>query len=522
MSRQKNKVSSLLNKSRESAILAINIYNNPSTVFRSGGFIVLMHIAWTSLFHAIFEKKGIRYYHKDPKDRRRYLRIDGELKAWELSRCAKEYFKNEMNPKYQNICFFIGLRNKIEHRFMPSIDPMIFGECQAYLMNYEEILTMEFGNEFALADTLLFALQYSRIKTDTQKKAIKTMQSKSFKILKSYIDDFRNNLSTETLSNPEFSFRVFLIPKPANHQSSADSTIEFIKYDPSNQEEMRKYEHLVALIKEKKISSEIILSNNISKEKKEVLLVDRGNTNFTPVVGITRDLSKASGILVVEKLSEDIFNDINGIIEASSILYKRFDEFPMSERAFYFVYSGRENILDEEKAELLLKNGYQRYMPSYYWLSRIDKNKVRHFLEEAFVSMGQKFYSIMRLIVATEKESWINTLSLKSKEYDNLSQKPNWYWHFKKISDKEKNLPKIYLATQLHPNQTLFNYRAKELVNSFELANNLLTSMCLGYSKAEHFDRTQLRLLDVIVYYEVLKDHIPDVDSDWKDQFLKT
>lgn len=47
-------VKNCLNKARESALLAVETYNKPATSFKSGGYIVLMCIAWTSLFHAIF------------------------------------------------------------------------------------------------------------------------------------------------------------------------------------------------------------------------------------------------------------------------------------------------------------------------------------------------------------------------------------------------------------------------------------------------------------------------------------
>ena len=43
-----------LDKARDSALLAVEVYNKPAVKFKSGGYITLMIIAWTSLFHAIF------------------------------------------------------------------------------------------------------------------------------------------------------------------------------------------------------------------------------------------------------------------------------------------------------------------------------------------------------------------------------------------------------------------------------------------------------------------------------------
>ena len=44
----------LIKKSRESALSAVQIFNNPNILFKSETYIVLMIIAWTYLLHAYF------------------------------------------------------------------------------------------------------------------------------------------------------------------------------------------------------------------------------------------------------------------------------------------------------------------------------------------------------------------------------------------------------------------------------------------------------------------------------------
>ena len=46
----------LLAKSKESALCAIRVFNDPHVSFKSETFIVLMNIAWTYLLHAYPEK----------------------------------------------------------------------------------------------------------------------------------------------------------------------------------------------------------------------------------------------------------------------------------------------------------------------------------------------------------------------------------------------------------------------------------------------------------------------------------
>lgn len=90
MKLRKGKTKSILDASIDSALLAVEIYNKPRTTFRSAGFITMMIMAWTRLFHAHFNSIiGDRYYYK--KKNGRYDTVDGEKKAWELTTCIKKY-----------------------------------------------------------------------------------------------------------------------------------------------------------------------------------------------------------------------------------------------------------------------------------------------------------------------------------------------------------------------------------------------------------------------------------------------
>ena len=62
--------SELVKKSREAAIAAVQIFNNPSMLFKSELFIVLMVIAWTYLLHAYYKKKCIDYRYVAKEGRR--------------------------------------------------------------------------------------------------------------------------------------------------------------------------------------------------------------------------------------------------------------------------------------------------------------------------------------------------------------------------------------------------------------------------------------------------------------------
>ncbi|MBB6062801.1 hypothetical protein HNP65_001253 [Thermosipho japonicus] len=49
----------------------------------------------------------------------------------------------------------------------------IFGECQAMLINYENLIEKEFGEKYALKENLVFALQFSSYYKEKQKQALR-------------------------------------------------------------------------------------------------------------------------------------------------------------------------------------------------------------------------------------------------------------------------------------------------------------------------------------------------------------
>lgn len=236
-----------LEKATDSAMLAVEVYNKPATKFRSGGFIVLMCIAWTSLFHAIFLRDRKKPFHKTQKGR--YIKIDGDFKAWELSHCFDEHFGGTASAVRDNLRFMVGLRNKIEHRSMPELDHHIFGECQACLFNFEDMLVKEFGARHAMNESLALALQFSHLRNADQDKAIQALRKPLQKAVSDYLSRFRSSLSGDISQDMQFSYRVFLIPKIANQPLQGDVAIEFVKYDPSKPDEMLQYEKITALIK---------------------------------------------------------------------------------------------------------------------------------------------------------------------------------------------------------------------------------------------------------------------------------
>ncbi|HOD62301.1 MAG TPA: DUF3644 domain-containing protein [Bacilli bacterium] len=245
-----NTVKVSLNKAIDSALLAIETYNKPAVKFKSGGYIVLMIIAWTSLFHSIFFRKKIKPFYKDKTKKNRYEKRDGDYVYWELSKCIKEYFKGDTNnPIRKNLEFFIPLRNMIEHKSLPEIDANIFAECQALILNFDKILEKEFGDKYCIRESLSFALQLF-----PSSKSLKTAvtANKEAKKVVQFINSYRSTISTDILESGEYSFKAFLI-QVSNHNSKDSLPIQFIRYDKLSEQEKKNINRVAALIKNKLI-----------------------------------------------------------------------------------------------------------------------------------------------------------------------------------------------------------------------------------------------------------------------------
>lgn len=219
----------LVTKSRESALLAVQVYNNPVLQFRTPSFIVHMVIAYTALFHAIFEEEGTdyRYYGNEGA----VIKSDGEDKLWELTKCIDMYWKDRTTPVRKNIEFFILLRNAVEHRWAPPLDFSIAAECQALLNNYETLLTDHFTRYYAIGVQIAVPIQISRVTNSAKVDALRELQKTDTMFITQFIQRFRDGLSDEIFASMEYAFRVYLIPKPANRASSSDYSMEFVNAD---------------------------------------------------------------------------------------------------------------------------------------------------------------------------------------------------------------------------------------------------------------------------------------------------
>ena len=269
----KGKAKDLLDDSIDNALLAVEIYNKPKLNGRLKSYIVHMNIAWTKLFHAYYHKENIKYYYKDKSGK--YVRIEGEKKAWKLKHCINKYKKFSLGVE-ENLKFFIGLRNKIEHTYLDcsDLEIKIFGECQALLYNYENFIINHFGQNYAINTSLPFALQFSELRKDNAFKSSKKLLSKEMVKINEYIDKYRSNISDEVFVTQEYSIKLVQIPLVSN-VSKSDIAIQFIDWNNLNDIEKESVSKITTLIKNKNIFRDVVNANRLMPRQAMELIKEK-------------------------------------------------------------------------------------------------------------------------------------------------------------------------------------------------------------------------------------------------------
>jgi hypothetical protein len=153
----------LITKSREAALSAIKIFNDPLINFKTETFIVLMIIAWTYLLHAYYRSKKIEYrYYSIGKNGKKVFdhTKNGAFKHWELERCLNDENCPIDSDTRNNLRFLIGLRHEIEHQMTQSLDNFLSGRYQACAINHNEYIKRLFGEKHGVDQHLAYSIQF--------------------------------------------------------------------------------------------------------------------------------------------------------------------------------------------------------------------------------------------------------------------------------------------------------------------------------------------------------------------------
>lgn len=226
----------LVHKSREAALAAVQVFNNPLITFKSEMFIVNMHIAWTYLLHAYYRSQKIEYrYIKNTTatGRRQFdTTKSGAHKYWGLEDCLNTDQSPVEKDAANNLRFLIGLRHEIEHQMTTRIDDALSARFQACCLNFNSTIKTLFGDEYGIDKHLAFSLQFTSL-SDDQMQTLESYKDILPSHIAKFVEGYDGNLSEEEYNSPQYAYRVLFTQKTVNRPGQADKVIEFI--DPSSE-----------------------------------------------------------------------------------------------------------------------------------------------------------------------------------------------------------------------------------------------------------------------------------------------
>jgi hypothetical protein len=260
----------MVDASRDEASLAARLYNDPAEGRSFEGFVVHMHLAWLYLLHAEFDRDGtdFRYWRRD--NPRKLDKVDGEARRWELARCVQERWPNDKDPVRANLLFFIGLRNKIEHRYarqQQALASVVGGQAQALLLNFEEELTSQFGAAVSLATRLRFPVFIGSF-TEEGERALRRLRANLPASLRTFIAEYTASLDKAVASDPHYELRLRVFQELAAKPAPETLAIQYTRWDDMTDEQREMLEELgkkgLVVTKERKRS---IVGHGLKKPK---------------------------------------------------------------------------------------------------------------------------------------------------------------------------------------------------------------------------------------------------------------
>jgi len=140
----------LLKKSEESILLALEIYNKPTVLYRLESFCIFFTNAWELILKAYlieqYKSAKVVFLRKKPGEERKTISIDD---------CLGRIFSNVDDPIRKNIEDISELRNKATHLIIPELEALYVGLFQRGVINYVEHLSKWFSRSLEITPRLL-------------------------------------------------------------------------------------------------------------------------------------------------------------------------------------------------------------------------------------------------------------------------------------------------------------------------------------------------------------------------------
>jgi hypothetical protein len=223
-----------LRASKDDALLAVDLYNQPGRPGRLEAFLVHMHLAWHRLFEAHYQRTKQPHHRCLPDGR--YERVDGQRVPWDLPTfIAHEW--SDTHPVRKNLELTMSLSGRVGQRHDETVAALIAGKAQALIANFENELTARFGPEHSLGDRLRFPLFVGAFSEHGSAQFAQLSMSAP-KPVQTLIARFEATLEPTVLNDNRYDFRLHLVPHTGANTESL-MALTYHREDELTEEERR-------------------------------------------------------------------------------------------------------------------------------------------------------------------------------------------------------------------------------------------------------------------------------------------
>ncbi|MFX0197946.1 MAG: helix-turn-helix domain-containing protein [Candidatus Hodarchaeota archaeon] len=227
----------------------------------------------------------------------------------------------------------------------------------------------------------------------------------------------------------------------------------------------------------------------------------------TPVL-LTRDRKKASGVFVYEELSEGIFDEINNVIDANSVLAKGQQEFFLGQPIYYRIYAERHHVQQiEDTISLLFHCAVSKfYAPGLYWVLRLSDKLVAQTFADLYIQpRAPHIHYLIRMAILLGQDFCDWLFDRWHQKWKRHPQPPQFYWTFIDMkSHLERIDPRVIVARTTPTAQVALpgetSVPVSDLLKQPEKAAACLSSACIRIFQGDSGFRSTARNLDYFAY----------------------
>lgn len=480
---------SLLNNSVSAMISTIELHNKPEIKYRYETVVILLLNSWELALKS--------YLYKNHKKDVRIFEKDGRTKPFEncLNITGLKLGK-DFNPIKENLDVLYNYRNQVAHFYLDEINPILFSLVSKSIIFYSKFINDNFGIDLTeTSDLILLPIGFKRPISPIDYISNTSVNKNTSKEVKDFLKTII--VATENLHNQDIDEAIF---------------VEF-KMNLTNVSRIKNAD-LIAGIDN---SSKATLTIN-TKPINKIKIGSDGQPLF-----LTNDKSTANALLVHEELQDNIFEEINNILDANRILGKNSNKFLLGTSVYYRIYSERDYVnYTISDFEMLAKYGaIDTYSPFIFWLTKLPALKIAEIFTQLIENPKHpNISSIIKLSFIFQNRIPDILKEYFDNKYKDFKQKPQFCYTFNDIYNSKQKNPflkafKIAFSKKFFQNKTFKEWKSDEVI----LHKNL-SDLCLKtFIENRNENKTEIRDLDFILYSDKFTD-IEEIAKELENKLL--